>query len=107
MADGDGNGEGGSGDPNVFEENPYFPKLQPGPTIPHYYGDYVRQIFMLCGAAMLIFSPFLSTAFPAALPFEIGGAIIIAVLGALTNPVRQMSLLANAIAAGVGVVVYE
>ncbi|MEK7155966.1 MAG: hypothetical protein AAB734_03745 [Patescibacteria group bacterium] len=92
---------------NVREESPYMPDLAPGPKISHYYGDYVRQIFMASAAIMLVFSPFLARTFPMALPFEIGGALIIAVLGALTNPARQMSLLANAIASGVGVVVYE
>jgi hypothetical protein len=92
---------------SVREENPYMPDLAPGPRIAHYYGDYVRQIFMGCAALMLVFSPFLSRDFPLALPFEIGGALIIAVLGALTNPARQISMLANAVAAGVGVVVYE
>lgn len=92
---------------NVREENPYMPDLAPGPRIAHYYGDYVRQIFMGCAAVMLVFSPFVSSDFPMALPFEIGGAIIIAILGALTNPTRQISMIANAIAAGVGVVVYE
>lgn len=104
---GDGDGDGGDGGLNVREETPYFPDMHPGPTIPHYYGDYVRQIFMLCAAAMLIFSPFLTGGNFAILPFEIGGALIIAVLGALTNPVKQLSLLSNAIAAGVGVVTYE
>lgn len=92
---------------NVREESPYMPDLAPGPRISHYYGDYVRQIFMGSAAVMLIFSPFLSGEFPAALPFEIGGALIIAILGALSNPARQISMLANAIAAGIGVVVYE
>lgn len=103
----DGDGEGGDGGLNVREENPYFPDLRPGPSIPHYYGDYVRQIFMLCGAVMLVFSPFLVRDNIAILPFEIGGALIIVILGALTNPVKQISMLANAIAAGVGVVTYE
>lgn len=92
---------------NVREENPYMPDLAPGPRIAHYYGDYVRQIFMGCAAIMLVFSPFVASDFPMALPFEIGGAIIIAILGALTNPTRQISMIANAMAAGVGVVVYE
>ncbi len=78
-----------------------------GPRIAHYYGDYVRQIFMGSAALMLVFSPFLSRDVPAALPFEVGGALIIAVLGALTNPTRQISMVANAIAAGIGVLVYE
>ena len=106
MSDGDGEG-GGTGDPNVFEENPYMPDLHMGPHIPHYYGDYVRQIFMLCGAAMLIFSPFLAASIPGALPFEIGGAILVAILGALTNPARQLSMLADAVVACIGVITYE
>lgn len=96
-----------SGDLNVRVESPYLPDLATGPRIPHYYGDYVRQIFMGCAAIMLVFSPFVSSDFPMALPFEIGGAIVIAILGALTNPKRQISMIANAIAAGIGVVVYE
>lgn len=84
-----------------------MPDLVPGPRIAHYYGDYVRQIFMGSAAVMLIFSPFMSQELPAILPFEIGGALVIAILGALTNPSRQISMVANAIAAGVGVVVYE
>lgn len=92
---------------NVREENPYMPDLVPGPKIAHYYGDYVRQIFMGCAALMLIFSPFLSRELPVILPIEIGGALLIAILGALTSPARQISMLANAVASGVGVVVYE
>jgi len=107
MSDGDG-GEGGSGEPNVYEESgPYMPSLHAGPSIPHYYGDYVRQIFMLNAAVMLVFSPFLASAVPGTLIFEIGGAIVIAILGALTNPAKQISMLANAIAAGVGILTYE
>ena len=103
----DGDGESGGGDPSAYEENPYMPDLHMGPHIPHYYGDYVRQIFMLCGAAMLIFSPFLASSFPASLPFEIGGALVVAILGALTNPARRISMLADAAVAGIGVVTYE
>ena len=103
----DGDGDSGGGDPNVYEENPYMPDLHMGPHIPHYYGDYVRQIFMLCGAIMLVCSPFLSSSFPAALPFEIGGALVVAILGALTNPARRISMLADAVVAGIGVVTYE
>ena len=105
MADGDS--EGGSGEPNVHEESPILPGMQIGPSIPHYYGDYVRQIFMMNAAVMLVLSPFFARALPSALFFEIGGAILIAVLGALTNHTRKISMLANAIVAGIGVVTYE
>ncbi len=108
MSDSDGgDNDGGTGDLNVFEESPYYPDLKVGPSIPHYYGDYVRQLFMLAGAMMLIFSPFLAASNPGILPFEIGGAIVVAILAALTNPVNKLSMLANAIVAGIGVVTYE
>jgi len=97
-----------AGDPNVTEESPqYFPALRIGPSVPHYYGDYVRQIFMLAGAAMLILAPFLVSRAPALLPFEIGGAIALVCLAALTNPKKQWVMLANALAAGAGVIVFE
>ena len=83
--------------------NPYTP-IRLGPSIPNYYGDYVRQIFMGCGAVMLVFAPFLAASDPALLPFEIAGAIIFVILGAMTNPNNQLSSLANAIAAGAAIV---
>lgn len=107
MAEDDSDSDSDGGELNVSEETPFVAGLQTGPSIPHYYGDYVRQIFMLCAAVMLVFSPFLASEMPSALFFEIGGAIIIAILGALTNPSNRMSMLANAIAAGVGILTYE
>jgi hypothetical protein len=106
-SEGVGSGSGGGGDPNVTEESPYLPTMHPEPSVPHYYGDYVRQIFLLCGAIMLVFAPFLSKTAPGALPIEIGGALLVAILGALTNPMRQISMVANSIVAAVGVVTYE
>ncbi|OHB19933.1 MAG: hypothetical protein A2854_03605 [Parcubacteria group bacterium RIFCSPHIGHO2_01_FULL_56_18] len=103
MSDGDNGGE-----PNVAEEFPsYFPSLRIGPSIPHYYGDYVRQIFILTGAAMLVLAPFLVNRAPTLLPFEIGGAIALVCLAALTNPKKQWVLMADTLAAGVGVIVFE
>ncbi|HWO07050.1 MAG TPA: hypothetical protein VNM40_00525 [Candidatus Paceibacterota bacterium] len=111
MSNGDSDNDG---EPNVGEgvpitghpSNPYVP-FRIGPSIPHYYGDYVRQIFIVCAAVMLLFAPFLASSFPAILPFEIGGALIFAVLGAMTNPSNRLVMYANALAAGVAVVVYE
>ena len=103
MSDGDNGGE-----PNVAEEFPsYFPSLRIGPSIPHYYGDYVRQIFILTGAAMLVLAPFLVNRAPTLLPFEVGGAIALVCLAALTNPKKQWVLMADTLAAGVGVIVFE
>jgi hypothetical protein len=109
MADDSGDNVGG-GEPNVGEEAgtmlpPPF-KLM-GTGIPHYYGDHVRQIFIVTGAAMLIMAPFLVSRAPALLPFEIGGAIVLVVLAALTNPKKVWVLMADTLAAGVGIIVFE
>jgi len=105
----DDNGEIGGGEPNVGEEAPTLPPpfamMRAG--IPHYYGDYVRQIFVVTGALMLIMAPFLVNRAPALLPFEIGGAIALVVLAALTNPKKVWVLLADSLTAGVGIIVFE
>lgn len=88
------------------DENPYFPSAM-GPRIPNYYGDYVRQIFFVCGALMLVLTPFVGSSFPALLPFEIGGGLILVLLGALTSPTNHLSILADVIAAAAGALVYE
>ena len=100
----------GGGEPNVGEEAgtalpPPFKFM--GPSIPHYYGDHVRQIFIVTGAAMLIMAPFLINRAPALLPFEIGGAIVLVVLAALTNPKKLWVLMTDSLAAGVGIIVFE
>lgn len=86
--------------------NPYAP-VRIGPSIPHYYGDYVRQLFIFCAAAMLVLAPFLSRDNFFLLSIEVIGAVVVVVLGALTNPKNKIALLADAIVAGIGVVVYE
>lgn len=107
MAD-DGDNVGG-GEPNVGEEAPTLPPpfAMMSTGIPHYYGDYVRQIFVVTGAAMLILAPFLVNRAPMLLPFEIGGAIVLVILAALTNPKKVWVLLADTLAAGVGIIVFE
>jgi hypothetical protein len=111
MADDDGGGVGG-GEANVGEEAGTSPTLPPpfkfmGTDIPHYYGDHVRQIFVVTGALMLIMAPFLVNRAPALLPFQIGGAIILVILAALTNPKKIWVLMTDSLASGVGVIVFE
>jgi len=105
----DDSGEIGGGEPNVGEEAPLLPPPfgMMASSIPHYYGDYVRQIFVVTGAAMLILAPFLVNRAPALLPFEIGGAIVLVILAALTNPKKVWVLMADTLAAGVGIIVFE
>ena len=75
--------------------------------LPHYYGDYVRQFFIAAAALMLIGAPFYASFLFVELPFEIAGALVLVALAALTNPLKKGTLLADAIASGVGMVVFE
>lgn len=106
MSDESGLGDGG--DPNVGEdETMNLSGLRTGPAIAHYYGDYVRQIFIVAGVAMLVLAPFLISRAPTLLPFQIGGAIVLVFLAALTNPQKIWVLIADAIVSAIGIIVFE
>ncbi len=76
-------------------------------SVPHYYGDYVRQLFISAAALMLIGAPFYSDALRVELPFEIAGALVLVALAALVNPHKQSVFLAAATASGVGLILFE
>src|SRR3989344_2051869 len=75
--------------------------------VSHYYGDTVLQIFIATAALMLLTAPFYGDTLRIELPFEIAGALILVALAALANPHNKTSMVANAIAAGVGMVIFE
>ncbi len=77
------------------------------PSVAHYYGDIVRQFFLVAAAAMILGAPFYANNLGAEIPFEILGAIILVALAALANPHSKAMFYANAVAAGVGFLVYE
>ena len=85
----------------------YFPKLSLGPSIPNYYGDYVRRLFIGAAVAMLVLLPFLMRYMPLTLPFEIVGIVVLIVLAALTNPKKEWIMIVNSVVAGLGVAVSE
>lgn len=73
----------------------------------HYYGDQVRQLFVAAAALILIAAPFYSDSLRVELPFEIVGALILVALAAFANPHNRTVFIASAVAAGIGVVIYE
>lgn len=75
--------------------------------VPHYYGDIVRQLFLVSAAVMLVAAPFYADTLSLELPFEIMGAIVLVALAAAVNPHNRLGLYGNAIASGVGLVLYE
>lgn len=88
------------------DSNMFFPGRM-GPSIPHYYGDYVRQLFVIAAAALLILAPFISSVTAGILPFQIGAALTLACLAGLTSPRKPWVLLADGLAAAIGVVIFE
>lgn len=83
------------------------PQPQLGPKVPHYYGDVVRQLFVAGAVVMLVGAPFYTEALRVQFPFILCGAIVFVALAALTNPHNKTVVIADAIAAGVAVFVYE
>ena len=75
--------------------------------VPHYHGDIVRQLFISTAALLLIGAPFYADSLRTELPFEIAGAILLVALAALANPHNRTIFMAGAVAAGVGLVIFE
>lgn len=110
MSDSDGGDSDGGGEPNIGEGEPYYPYTLPYrniASVPHYYGDYVRSIFIVIGAFMLILAPFVSERAPQLLPIQVISAVVLVLLAGLTSPRKEWVLILDAIAAGLGVVFFE
>lgn len=90
-----------------FDSGLYFPRLRLGPRVPHYYGDNVRKLFIIASVMMLVFVPLFGVIAAFVLPLQIVGAMILIVLAALTSPTKELSLVADALAAGAGIVTFE
>lgn len=79
----------------------------PQSSIPHYYGDPVRQLFLAAAALSVIAAPF----FPNILPFNTAQnvlfIVILVVAAALTNPRKRWTAFVDATIAAYGVIVTE
>jgi hypothetical protein len=76
-------------------------------SVKHYYGDTVRQLFLMAAALMLVGAPFYSNNLTVELPFIVFGAVALIAVAAFTSPVKQNAIRADAVAAGVGLVIFE
>lgn len=76
-------------------------------SIPHYYGDAVRQLFLAAAALILVSAPFYANLTPFSTMTQVFGALVLAVLAAFTSPRLRLSLLLDACVAGVGLLIYE
>ncbi len=75
--------------------------------IAHYYGDTVRKLMLVAAIAILIGAPFYATDLRAELPFDIIGALVLICFAAFTSPRSRTMMIANTVAAGVGMVLFE
>ncbi len=89
-----------------LSDGTYLPRMLKG-HIAHYYGDFVRRIFLGVSIILLLSAPFLADAAPALIPFQILGAVGLVLLSALTNPKNKTIMIANVAASLVGIVALE
>ena len=103
--------------PNQQErEREIFAEVEADVTVPwlyrwtkisHYYGDSVRQLFIAAAATMLIGAPFYTNNLGVELPFIVLGTVALVSVAAVTNPFKIGVISADAVAAGVGLVIFE
>ncbi len=84
----------------------YLPRMLKG-NIAHYYGDYVRRIFLGIAIILLLSAPFLLEIALALVAIQITGAIALILLSALTNPKNKTIMIADVIASLIGIVALE
>ena len=86
------------------DTEPWLYRLQ---KIQHYYGDFVRQCFVGAAALMLLAAPFYADDLASILPFAILGAVALVAAAAMTSPWNRTVIMADAVLAGVGLVIFE
>jgi hypothetical protein len=75
--------------------------------IPHYYGDFVRELLISAALLMLITSPMYADNLSVQLPFLIVGAVVTVVVAALTNPLKRGVIAADTVVSGVGFIIFQ
>jgi len=91
-------------EPDFSAQEPWIFRRTP---VPHYYGDIVRQLFVAAAAFLIVGAPFYATDLAAELLFDVLGAFLLVFLAAFTSPSARTILVADAIVAGVGMIIFE
>ncbi len=73
----------------------------------HYYGDAIRTIFLVAGAGIIITLPFFSEISKIPSIISIAMAVIFALFGGLMSPRQRQAMIANAVIALIGFIVFE
>lgn len=64
-------------------------------TIPHYYGDIVRRIFLVCALIMLFTLPFVHENLTSPIFYSILAILILTFFAGLTNPKQKMVIMSD------------
>lgn len=93
-------------DKNNLTDDMYLPRMFRG-HIAHYYGDFVRRIFLGVAIILLLSTPFLADTAVILIPIQIIGAVVLILLSALTNPKNKTIMIADVAASLIGIVALE
>lgn len=87
--------------------NSWRSSLDWGGGIPHYYGDYVRSLFIATAVLSFVALPLWGELVPFGIIAEVGAALLLVLLAALTTARNLQVMLINATVAAVSVVLLE
>lgn len=76
-------------------------------NIPHYYGDYVRSLFIAMAILSFVAMPLWGSLVPLGIALEVGAALLLVLLAGLTTPRSLYVMLINATVSAVSVVLLE
>ena len=80
---------------------------EPEEGVPHYYGDIIRNLFIIAGLAMLATLPILKTEVPVSVPFSLVFVLVVGLAAGLTSPHHRWIMAVNAVIAFCGVAMFE
>jgi hypothetical protein len=88
---------------NPFDTAPSGSTLENAPKqpavisrIPHYYGDAVRTIFLVCGSSMLVGLAVFASKLPAGMTISLISVMALVIAAGLTTPKRRVTIAADA-----------
>ncbi len=75
--------------------------------IPHYYGDYVRMLFVAAAVIAAVAIPVFGDLLPFSIFTQVAGIIVFVLLAGLTNPHSKTLFLVDAVISGTGALFLE
>lgn len=83
------------------------PTLNPPTSLPHYYGDIVRKLFLWGGLIMLLTLPFFNQFLPVPAFVSMLAILVIGLVAGFTNPLQRWVMFLDIVVALVGLIAFE